>query len=129
MVAASDIYRGVSQGGSACITNALNSFRPEGPPPDGFSPLRCAKPPFMQALSFKGLRNMQKYKDSYISGDFEGWDGDSIYELEDGSRWELVSYKYSYSYSYRPKATVWRDGGRYYLQVANMSDKQEVREV
>jgi len=72
---------------------------------------------------------MQKYKDSHISGDFEGWDGDCIYELDDGSKWELASYKYSYSYNYRPRAIIWRDCGRYYLEVANMSDKQEVREV
>ena len=72
---------------------------------------------------------MQKYKDSYISDEFEGWDGDTVYELDDGTKWELASYTYSYSYSYRPKAIIWRDGGRYYLEVANMSGKQEVRQV
>ena len=72
---------------------------------------------------------MQKHKDSYITGDFEGWDGDAVYELDDGSTWELVSYTYSYSYSYRPRAIIWRDGGRFFLEVQNMSDKQEVREV
>jgi hypothetical protein len=34
---------------------------------------------------------MQKHKDSYITGDFEGWDGDTVYELDGGSKWELVS--------------------------------------
>jgi hypothetical protein len=72
---------------------------------------------------------MQKYKDLCISGDFEGWDGDTVYKLDDGSKWELVSYNYSYSYSYRPRAIIWRDGGRYYLEVQNMNDKKEVREV
>ena len=72
---------------------------------------------------------MQKYKDTYIEDDFEGWDGDTIYKLDDGSEWELVSYTYSYTYSYRPKAVIWRDGGSYYLEVAGMSNKQKVREV
>ena len=72
---------------------------------------------------------MQKYKESYIAEEFEGWDGDTVYELDDGSKWELASYTYSYSYSYRPKAIIWREGGRYYLEVATMKDKQEVREV
>ncbi len=49
---------------------------------------------------------MQKYLESYITDEFEGWDGDTVYELDDGSEWELVSYTYSYSYSYRPKAIV-----------------------
>ena len=72
---------------------------------------------------------MEKHKDSYITGDFEGWDGDKIQELDDGSKWELVPSSYSYSYSYRPRAIIWRDGGRYFLEVQNMNDKQEVREV
>ena len=72
---------------------------------------------------------MLKYRESFIAGDFEGWDGDKIYELDDGSKWELVNYTYSYSYSYRPKAVVWQDGSRYFLEVQNMTDKQEVREV
>ena len=72
---------------------------------------------------------MQKYKDTYISDEFEGWDGDTVYELDDGSKWKLVSYAYSYTYSYHPKAIIWRDGGRYYLEVANMPDKQEVRQM
>jgi len=72
---------------------------------------------------------MQKYKNSCITDEFEGWNGDTIYELDDGSKWELTSYTYSYSYSYRPKAIIWRDNGRYYLEVANMSDKKEVRQV
>ena len=72
---------------------------------------------------------MQKYRESYISEEFEGWDGDTIYELDDGSRWELVSYTYSYSYSYRPKTIIWKDGGKFFLEVQNMKDKQQVREV
>jgi len=72
---------------------------------------------------------MQEYRDSYITDEFEGWDGDTVYELDDGSKWELVSYTYSYSYSYRPKAVIWQDAGRYFLEVQNMNDKQEVREV
>lgn len=80
-------------------------------------------------VSFLKEDGVQKYKDSYISDEFEGWDGDSVYELDDGSKWELASYTYSYSYSYRPKAIIWRDGGRYYLEVANMSGKKEVRQV
>ncbi len=72
---------------------------------------------------------MQKYLESCITDEFEGWDGDTVYELDDGSEWELVSYTYSYSYSYRPKAIVWQDGGKFFLEVKNMKDKQEVRKV
>ena len=72
---------------------------------------------------------MQKYRDANIADELEGWEGYTVYELDDGSKWELVSYTYSYSYSYRPKAIIWQDGGRYFLEVQNMNDRQEVREV
>ena len=69
---------------------------------------------------------MRKLHDSYIVGDFEGWDGDKVYQLDDGSRWELASYQYSYVYSYRPRAQIWEDGGRYLLEVEGMSERVEV---
>jgi len=72
---------------------------------------------------------MHKYVDSYITGDFEGWDGDSVYELDDGSRWELVAYQYLYAFRYQPHAIVWRDGSHYYLEIENMADRPEVREI
>lgn len=72
---------------------------------------------------------MNKYLDSYICGDFEGWDGDAVYELDDGSRWELVAYNYLPAYSYRPRTIVWRDGTRYFLEVQGMKDRPEVQEV
>ncbi len=39
---------------------------------------------------------MQKYKETYIRDEFEGWNGDTVYELDDGSKWELTSYTYSF---------------------------------
>lgn len=72
---------------------------------------------------------MHTYIDSYIAADFEGWDGDAVYELDDGSRWELVDYQYRYAYQYRPRARVWRDGVHYYLEVAGMAGRPEVREI
>lgn len=72
---------------------------------------------------------MQIYKQSNIVDEFEGWDGDTVYELDDGSQWQMSSYQHSYRYSYRPIATVWRDGGRYYLQVEGMNDMQQVMPV
>ena len=72
---------------------------------------------------------MQKYKSSCIADEFEGWNEDTIYELDDGSKWKLISYKYSYMYDYRPKAIIWRDGERYFLEVDGISEKQEVQEV
>lgn len=72
---------------------------------------------------------MHLYKDKKIEGEFNGWDGDAIFELIDGSRWQQIKYKYKYRYKYRPRAKIWKDGSTYYLEVDGMSEKIEVRKL
>lgn len=72
---------------------------------------------------------MKKIYDSYISDEFEGWNGESIYKLDNGTLWRLASYQYSYSYSYRPKASIYSDQGRYFLEVQGMGQVVEVVQV
>ena len=72
---------------------------------------------------------MQKYIESRIADEFEGWNGDTVYKLDNGSKWELASYAYKYKYKYRPKAIIWTEGGRYYLEVTGMTDKKRVRRI
>ncbi|MEI7418797.1 hypothetical protein BV921_15040 [Pectobacterium odoriferum] len=72
---------------------------------------------------------MKTLKESNLSGEFEGWDDDKIYEFDDGTKWKLASYTYSYSYSYRPKAKLLTDGTRYYLEVEGMGIAVEVVQI
>lgn len=39
-----------------------------------------------------------------IDGAWTGWDGKTIVEFTDGSRWEQAEYHYEYRYAYRPQA-------------------------
>lgn len=70
---------------------------------------------------------MELKKNSHIVGEFKGWDGDNVYELDDRSKWQQVRYKYKYKYKYRPKAKIWKDGSKYMLEVEGMSDMIQVR--
>ncbi len=36
-------------------------------------------------------------------GEFQGWEGETIFKMMDGSVWQQVSYDYTYHYSYMPK--------------------------
>ena len=67
--------------------------------------------------------------DSRIDGDFEGWDGDRVFELPNGQKWQQVRYRYRYRYRYSPRARVYNKGGRYYLEVEGMDEAIEVRRV
>jgi hypothetical protein len=41
-----------------------------------------------------------------VEGSWNGWDGETIVELTDGSVWKQSQYHYEYRYSYRPRVTV-----------------------
>lgn len=42
----------------------------------------------------------------YVEGSWEGWSGETLVELTDGSVWRQQEYYYEYRYAYRPKVTV-----------------------
>lgn len=41
-----------------------------------------------------------------LNDSFEGWDGDTLVELTDGSVFKQSEYHYEYMYSYRPDVTI-----------------------
>lgn len=72
---------------------------------------------------------MDLKKETRINGEFNGWEGESIYELLDGSKWQQAHYKYKYKYKYMPRVKLWKDGVKHYLEVEGLDDKMEVRRV
>lgn len=71
---------------------------------------------------------MQKIYDSHIVDEFEGWNGDAIYQLDNGTLWKLAVYQYFYAYSYRPKASIYSDKGGYFLEVEGMGKAVQVNQ-
>lgn len=41
-----------------------------------------------------------------IEEDWQGWDGDTVVRLTDGSVWRQAEYHYEYSYAYRPRVIL-----------------------
>lgn len=54
---------------------------------------------------------------SWISGAFNGWDGDTIIELGNGQIWQQDEYQYAYSYAYRPDVVIYQRGAFWYASV------------
>ena len=65
-------------------------------------------------------------QDGTISGWFEGWDGDTIVELTDGSVFKQTEYHYEYDYSYRPDVTIFVEPFGYELLVEDTDEPVEV---
>ena len=54
----------------------------------------------------RGVSQCPTTIESTISGDFEGWSGETIFKLDNGQIWEQAEYSYTYSYAYRPDVTI-----------------------
>lgn len=55
--------------------------------------------------------------ESKIDGEFNGWDGETIFKLTNGQIWQQSSYSYTYRYKYRPSVTIFKSGGVYKMKV------------
>jgi hypothetical protein len=55
----------------------------------------------------RGVSDCSPAIESTISGEFSGWDGETIFKLDDGQIWEQAEYSYMYSYQYRPDVTIY----------------------
>jgi hypothetical protein len=59
-------------------------------------------------------------------GAWKGWDGKTLVEMTDGSKWKQAEYFYEYYYAYCPQATVANAG---LMLVDGMSRAVTVRRV
>ena len=55
--------------------------------------------------------------ESQISGAFNGWSGDTVYELTNGQIWKQKQYRYEYQYKYRPHVLVYSASSGYIMDV------------
>ena len=57
-----------------------------------------------------------------IEGDFEGWQGETVFEISDGTFWIQAAYSYTYHYAYHPEAMVLRQGSYFFLKVNGINE-------
>lgn len=59
--------------------------------------------------------------ESHIDGEFEGWNGNTIFTLENGQVWQQTSYGYTYHYAYRPRVWIYKRNGSYEMKVQGVN--------
>lgn len=109
--------------------------RPLLPPLAPLRPLRPLKRlrmpplpfPYVDAFETRGPPDMQLVTSSFVRGEFTGWEGETVVELDNGERWQQARYMYKYRYRFRPRVKIWRAGGKYFIEVDGMDEKMEVR--
>lgn len=64
--------------------------------------------------------------ESSMDGDFNGWEGETIFKLSNGQIWQQSSYAYTYHYAYSPKVLIIKSGNLYKMQVEGVSSSINV---
>jgi len=82
-----------------------------------------SKPRSRTAQPQPGSSRTDAVIESQIDGDFEGWEGETIYQLRNGQIWQQASYHYHYHYAYAPKVIIYKDSGTYKMQVIGDNDQ------
>jgi hypothetical protein len=65
--------------------------------------------------------------ESNIDGDFEGWEGETIFKLDNGQIWQQTSYAYTYHYAYHPEVMIINVKGTWKMKVEGVDDMIEVK--
>ena len=65
--------------------------------------------------------------ESRIDGEFSGWDGDTIFKLQNGQLWQQSSYEYKYQYSYSPEVLIYESGSVYKLRIDGVDGEITIR--
>jgi len=67
--------------------------------------------------------------ESTIAGEFHGWEGETLFKLDNGQIWQQAEYDYMYSYSYRPEVTIYPTTGGCKLKVEDEEETIFVRRI
>lgn len=69
-----------------------------------------------------GVQQVTDFFRTCIDGDFEGWEGETVFTLCNGQVWQQTDYAYSYHYAYRPDVLIYWDGYQYRMKVAGVAE-------
>ncbi len=64
---------------------------------------------------------------SFIAGEFKGWEGETLFKLDNGQIWQQSSYAYTYHYAYHPSVVIVQLQGCCRLIVDGVSENICVR--
>ncbi len=71
-----------------------------------------------QAVAYQNPKaTNQEAIESQISGNFNGWEGETVVKLMNGQIWQQTEYWYYYHYAFMPKVLIYKSGGGLKMKV------------
>jgi hypothetical protein len=76
---------------------------------------------FMEVEGMDGSVRVRRTNavESHIAGEFNGWSGDTVFELQNGQMWKQATYAYWYHYAYHPEVVIYESSGGNVLCLAD----------
>tara|TARA_B100000768_G_scaffold149994_1_gene144529 strand:- start:31 stop:534 length:504 start_codon:yes stop_codon:yes gene_type:complete len=78
---------------------------------------------FDESLVCKKIKNVLE---TQIEGEFEGWEGETIFKMMNGQIWQQSTYDYMYHYAYSPEVLIYEYKGSWIMKVEDVDDTIEV---
>lgn len=70
--------------------------------------------------------NSRDIVESKIDGEFQGWEGETVFQLANGQIWQQADFAFAYHYSYSPDVLIVRLNGQFFMQVEGVRDRIRV---
>ena len=71
----------------------------------------------------------QKVIKTQIDGEFEGWEGETIFKLMNGQIWQQAEYDYMYHYDYMPDVVIYKTESGYRMRVEGLDETIAVYQI
>ena len=63
------------------------------------------------------------------SNSFSGWDGDTVFLLQNGEIWKQDEYDYEYGFAFQPEVLIYSSSGRCLMYVPDLEEEVSVRRI
>jgi hypothetical protein len=67
--------------------------------------------------------------DTHMDGVFNGWDGETVWKMQNGQTWQQSSFGYLYQYEYSPHVLIFEFRGEWIMQVEGLEETIEVKKL
>jgi len=65
--------------------------------------------------------------DSRIDGEFKGWNGETVFKLQNGQIWQQAAYGYQVNFADSPRVSIYQSGGVFRMKVEGVEEEIAVR--
>lgn len=81
---------------------------------------------FDEAVICKKIKNVIE---TQIDGEFNGWEGETVFKMMNGQVWQQSSYAYMYHYAYSPSVIIYEFKGYWTMKVEDVDETIQVNKL